>query len=238
MWPTSWAFFPKTESSPEDSVVLMSFGSDGAHFVAIDAKTSKPLGAPLGLSLEEASSWRQSASPSFASVHLYGEEAFAAWFPADWVDAPEAWIRPLDPKGSAWESYRIERGMELYYRFPAQTPPEAQPLMAVNAQRWLSPLAKRDAVHVYRLGHRLEIAAVQSGRLLAHNLFEAQTSQDAAYACMLFYDQCHLPAQHVPLLWEGDADEACWESLRPFVEKIDTSASHPWSALTVLAPHP
>ncbi len=138
-------------------------------------KRRNPLGAALSLSVEEASAWRQSASPSFAAVHLFGEEAFAAWFPADWVDAPDAWIRPLDPQGNHWESYRLERGMELYYRFSAQTPPEAQPLMAVNAQRWLSPLAKRDAVHVYRLGQRLEIAAVQNGRLLAHNLFPAQT---------------------------------------------------------------
>ncbi|MFM1884129.1 MAG: hypothetical protein RL168_313 [Bacteroidota bacterium] len=236
MWPASWAFFPKTESSPEDSVVLMSFGSDGVHFLAVDAKNQKPLGAALTLSMEEAKAWRSAAAHSFAAVHVYGEESFAAWFPPDWVDLPETWLAPLDPEGKHWESHRLERGMELYYRYPETTPSEAQPLMAINALRWLSPLAKRDAVRVYRLGERLEIAAVQNGRLLAHNLFEAHSPQDAAYACMLFYDQCHLPAQHVPLIWEGDAEEACWESLRPFVEKIDTSASHPWSALTVLAP--
>ncbi|HAB35873.1 MAG TPA: hypothetical protein DCE58_04645 [Cryomorphaceae bacterium] len=236
MWPATWAFFPKTESSPEDSVVLMSFGAQGVHFVAIHTKSAKPLGAPLTLSLEQAQSWRQASAHSFAAVHVFSEESFAAWFPADWVDTPETWLKPLDPEGSGWECYRLERGMDLYYRVPSSTPAEAQPLMALNAMRWLSPLAKRDAIHVYRLGQRLEIAAIQNGRLLAHNLFDAQSSQDAAYACMLFYDQCHLPAQHVPLIWEGDADEPCWESLRPFVEKIDTSASHPWSALTVLAP--
>lgn len=236
MWPKTWAFFPNAESSPEDSVVLMSFGTQGVHLVALDAKTRKPLGAPLTLSLEEAMEWRQLASSHFAAVHVFGEESFAAWFPADWVETPETWLKPLDPSGKQWSKFSLEKGMDLFYRYPAMCPEEATPWMAMNAQRWLSPLAKRDAVHVHRMGERLEIAAVQQGRLLAHTLFQAPSSQDAAYSCMVFFDQCHLPAQHVPLIWEGDSDELCWDALRPFVEKIDTSASHPWSALTVVAP--
>jgi hypothetical protein len=236
MWPASWAFFPKTESSPEDSVVLLSYGPDGVLLAIVRAEDGRPLGPCLALSHEEVARWIQKAGASFSAWHAFGQEAFAAWFPKDWVDEPEAWLRPLDPEGQSWQCYALERGMDLYYRFPDGVADHCIPTMALNAQRWLSPLAKRDAVRVHRQGSRLEVAAIQNGRLLSHSLFPVSSSHDAAYACMLIYDQCNLPAQHVPLIWEGDSDEDCWEALRPFIEKLDSTASHPWSALTVLFP--
>lgn len=236
IWPPHWVFFPQTESSPEDSVVLLGYGSDGAMLLLINATTKRPLGPSLPISFDEVSQWEAHAKGAFAEWHQFGQEAFAAWFPKDWTQEPAVLAKPLDPTGDAWESYSIEKGMRLLYRMPKHCPEGAIPMMAINAQRWLSPLAKRDAVRVHRMGNRLELAAIQKGRLIVHNLFTPQTAQDAAYSCMLLYDQCSLSATHIPLIWEGDADESCWEILRPFIQTLDSTASHPWSALTVLYP--
>ncbi|NDA06295.1 MAG: DUF3822 family protein [Flavobacteriia bacterium] len=236
MWPATWAFFPNTESSPEDSVVLLSYNSSGVLACIVRGESGRPLGPIIALSHTETQSWIDGHAADFAAWHAFGQEDFGAWYPKDWVQDVETWLKPLDPQGHAWECFPLERGMDLYYRFPAGVPNHCVPTMGANAQRWLSPLSKRDAVRVHRQGHRLELAAIQQGRLLSHTVFQVETSQDAAYACMVLYDQCGLPAQHVPLIWEGDADEGCWESLRPFIEKLDTTASHPWSALTVLFP--
>lgn len=238
MWPSTWAFFPNTESSPEDSVVLLSYGSVGVLVCIVRASDGRPLGSTLALSVDEVNSWMEQYAKEFAAWHAFGQEEFAAWYPKDWVENVETWLKPLDPHGTQWEYYPLDRGMDLYYRFPSGVPGHCTPTMAANAQRWLSPLAKRDAVRVHRQGPRLELAAIQQGRLLSHTVFQVETPQDAAYACMVLYDQCGLPAQHVPLIWEGDADEVCWENLRPFIEKLDTTASHPWSSLTVLFPRP
>ena len=232
-WPEGWEFFPEAECSPNEATALLSFGSNGSFFLGINNKSRKPLGRPLVQTTDDLANWQSSCAAEFAQVHMAVEEDFSAWFPENWVGDVHAWLHPLDPAGTKWEKYVALKGMELYYRC-IDGIPSSIPWMALNAERWLRIGSKRDAVRVHRLGNRLEIAAIVSHRLIAHNVFQVQTSKDAAYHCMVFYDQCHLSAQHIPIVWEGDADEECWEALRPFVQKLDTSTSHPWSALMVL----
>lgn len=234
MWPEGWESFHENKEDFHLYTAVLCFNPSAARAIILAEDGATPLGPPLNLTTASATNWRNQSEKDFKQFYVYGEESFGAWHPAQWSHPMESWLKVVDPSGDSWNKAVLNDIMEFYYRYDDSIPLESKPLMATNAKRWLKTGSKKDAIRIHRMGTRLEVAAIVQNRLLAHNVFQVQTSKDAAYHCMVFYDQCHLSAEHIPLLWEGDADEECWDALRPFIEKLDTSASHPWSALTVL----
>ena len=233
-FPKSWVFFSQFESTPKESIVIAIAKLEGINLLICSKNDGKPLGSVLNLSFEDFEMWYSSYESKFSNCFLFGEECFAAWYPESWVGNKEEWIKPIDPDGTNWKSLVIDGGMELHFRFPEAFPKNLhfKPLMAHNAQRWLKN--GNDSIRIHKNGKRMEMAVIKNKSIQLHTIFSVQSSNDAAYNCMLLYDQCSLPTEHISIIWEGEMDELAWEKLRPFIKKIDTSSSHPWSALSVL----
>ena len=233
-FPHSWVPFPDVKLIPKDQIILTIGKLDGVNFLLCSKTDKKPLGSVISMGFEDFISWFNSNSQEFSNSLLFGEEDFGAWYPKSWVDIQEEWLKPLDPEGNEWDRIVIESGMELHFRFPSTFPKNLNfvPLMAHNAERWLK--TNDDSVRVHRNGNRMEMAVIKDKSIQLHTIFRVESSNEAAYNCLLLYDQCAIHTEYVPLVWEGEMDELAWEKLRPFIKKIDTSSSHPWSALSCL----
>lgn len=233
-FPSSWVSFADVKPILKDQIILIIGKSDGVDFLICSKNDYKPLGSVISMVFEDFISWYNANSREFSDCLLFGEEDFGAWYPESWVENQEEWLKPLDPEGDQWNRLVIESGMELYFRFPGTFPENLNfvPLMAHNAKRWIK--TNGDSVRVHRNGNRMEMAVIKDKIIQLHTIFRVESSNEAAYSCLLLYDQCAIHTLHIPLIWEGEMDELAWEKLRPFIKKIDTSSSHPWSALSCL----
>ena len=52
----------------------------------------------------------------------------------------------------------------------------------------------------------MEIAVIKKNKLDIHTIFNVKTSSEAAYNCLLVYDQSGVHTEHTPLIWEGQMD--------------------------------
>ena len=232
--PRDWIFFPEADSFSKDQVVIVIGKSDGVDFLICNESDNRPLGSVISIDFQDFKIWYDKHHSKFSRCLLFGEERFGAWYPEDWVNNDLDWLKPIDPNGKNWNSLKINFGIELYFRFPAELPDtiDFYPMMAQNANRWLKN--GKESVRVHKNGNRMEIAVIKKNKLDIHTIFNVKTSSEAAYNCLLVYDQSGVHTEHTPLIWEGQMDEIAWAKLRPFIKKIDTSYSHPWSALSVL----
>lgn len=229
-WPSGWQSIPSVNIQIEDTLVVGIDDADGVRYCAFNRRNRQPLTTVCACSIEEFHTWK---SGTDVTCYHFTPSEEAAWFPKGWVEDPQLWMSPLGE--GAWERRSIDAGMELIHR-PIHTNSTADSLMAHNAERWLRDIKATEVVHVHRLGRRIEICVINSGRIIMHNQYEVQGAQDAAYVCMLAYDQCNLQGQHVRLVWEGDADSKCWEILQQFIQNLDHTNSKSWSAFSTLLP--
>jgi hypothetical protein len=148
-----------------------------------------------------------------ASGLQWHDDAFCALLPKN---VSEATLSPLDPSGTVWFRSPVDDTYDLAYRLNA-APGGAQPLSLFNLRRWLRSEPKGRTIRVQCWENRLELAAFDGSRIRMHGVYRTQTTEEASYFILLYFEQLDWSGASVPVFWEGTDDRPVRQFTQHFI---------------------